>query len=62
MPYIDRKKYLDRLKGLKNTPDIKIITGMRRSGKSELMQAYMNYLRETDDDANIIFIDLISKY
>ena len=57
MPYIERKKYLNRLKGLKNTPDIKIITGIRRSGKSELMQAYMNYLQETDADANIIFID-----
>ncbi len=30
MPYIERKKYLNRLKGLKNTPDIKIITGIRR--------------------------------
>lgn len=57
MPYIERKKYLNRLKGLKNTPDIKIITGLRRSGKSELMQAYIRYLEEIEPEANIIFID-----
>ncbi len=57
MPYIERSKYLDRLKGLKNTPDIKIITGIRRCGKSELMHAYIHFLKETDPEANIIFID-----
>ena len=57
MKYIERKNYLDRLIGLKNTPDIKIITGVRRSGKSELMLAYMNYLRRTDNRANIIYVD-----
>lgn len=57
MPYIERKKYLDRLKGLRKTPDIKIITGLRRSGKSELMRTYIRYLKETDPQANIIYID-----
>lgn len=45
MKYIERKDYLDRLIGLKDTPDIKIITGIRRSGKSELMRAYIRYLQ-----------------
>ena len=29
---IAREKYLERIKALKDTPDIKIITGIRRSG------------------------------
>ena len=57
MKYIERKDYLERLKGLKNTPDIKIITGIRRAGKSELMLAYIEYLRKTDKSSNIIFVD-----
>ncbi len=57
MRYIERTTYLNRLKGLRNTPDIKIITGIRRSGKSELMRAYINYLRDTDDKANVIYVD-----
>lgn len=57
MRYIERTTYLNRLKGLRNTPDIKIITGIRRSGKSELMRAYINYLRDADDKANVIYVD-----
>ena len=44
MKIIERKDYLDRLIRLKNTPDIKIITGLRRSGKSELVRAYMEWI------------------
>ena len=57
MKYIERTSYLDRLKGLNGTPDIKIITGIRRCGKSELMQAYIRYLHESNKKANIILID-----
>lgn len=57
MKTIVRKQYLDRMTALKDTPDIKIITGIRRSGKSNLMQAYMAYLRNHFGDSNIIFVD-----
>ena len=57
MKYIERTNYLNRLIGLNNTPDIKIITGIRRSGKSELMRAYIEYLKKNDKRANIIYLD-----
>ena len=51
--------YLDRLKGLKGTPDIKVITGIRRSGKSELMKAYISYLKQAESDSNVMYVDLM---
>ncbi len=56
MKLISRKRYLDRMIELKDTPDIKIITGIRRSGKSQLMQTYVEYLRNNFDNVIIIFI------
>ena len=56
MKIIERKNYLNRLIRLKDTPDIKIITGLRRSGKSELVRAYMEWIR-TNEDTNIIYVD-----
>ena len=57
MKRIERPDYLNRLIGLRNTPDIKIITGIRRSGKSELMRSYINYINSVDADANVIYVD-----
>lgn len=59
MKTIVRKNYLNRIIELKDTPDIKIITGIRRSGKSNLMQAYIEYLKTNYDNINIIFIDFM---
>ena len=59
MKTITRNKYLDRIIDLNGTPDIKIITGIRRSGKSKLMQAYIGYLNKNFDNINIIFIDFM---
>ena len=59
MKEIKRTKYLDRLIQLNGTPDIKIITGIRRSGKSKLMQAYIDYLKSNNENINIIYIDFM---
>ena len=56
---IERTNYLRRIIELKDTPDIKIITGIRRSGKSKLMQAYITHLKNHFDNVNIIFIDFM---
>lgn len=57
MKLIERPQYLNRLKGLKGTPDIKIITGIRRAGKSELMKAFAKYIKESNPKVNLIQID-----
>lgn len=57
MKLIQRDFYLDKLKDVMGTPDIKVITGLRRSGKSKLLESFMGYVRESDRAANIIHIN-----
>ena len=58
MKLIKREKYLSELIGLTGTPDIKVITGVRRSGKSVLLHQYAEYIKETEKKVNIISINL----
>ena len=57
MKILERTTYLERLMRLKGTPDIKIVTGLRRSGKSELLHQYIEKIKRIDANVNIIFID-----
>ena len=57
MKLITRTQYLDKLKKVMGTPDIKVITGVRRSGKSKLLDAFKEYIQSEIPDANIIHIN-----
>ena len=58
MKLIKRIDYLSVLKAVKDAPDIKILCGMRRAGKSKLMDEHVRFIRKTKPRANIISIDM----
>ena len=55
-----RRKYLDDILRTIGTEDIKVITGVRRSGKSFLLDDFKKYVIENVKDASIISFDLSS--
>ena len=57
MKLIKRTTYLSEMLELTDTPDIKVITGVRRSGKSKLMEALAQSILDLQPDANIIHIN-----
>ena len=57
MKLIERKDYLDKIINAMGTPDIKVITGVRRSGKSKLLEAFKDYVFEHNENANIIHVN-----
>ena len=57
MKLINREKYLNSLINVIGTPDIKVLTGIRRSGKSKLLEAFKQYIIQNIDDSNIIHIN-----
>lgn len=45
------------------TPDIKVLTGVRHSGKAKLLEAFMDYIMKNISNASIIHINFnLSKY
>ena len=59
---IQRDVYLKKLIDFKDKDLIKIITGIRRCGKSTLFDIYINYLKEQGiQDEQIIKINLESQ-
>lgn len=52
-----KRKYLDTLIDVIGTPDIKVITGVRRSGKSKLLELFKEYIKENVKNYNIIDIN-----
>ena len=52
-----KREYLKELIEVIGTTDIKVITGVRRSGKSKLLEMFKNYIIENIKDYNIIDIN-----
>ena len=57
MKLINRENYISILIDTIDTPDIKVITGIRRSGKSKLLELFAKHIRNTVTNANIIEIN-----
>lgn len=52
-----KRDYLTKLIDVINTPDIKVITGVRRSGKSKLLEMFKEYIVKNISNNNIIHIN-----
>jgi predicted AAA+ superfamily ATPase len=58
MPKILRKVLLDKLLVLKDKNFIKVVTGVRRAGKSTLLLQFQELLREKDPTVSTVFINM----
>lgn len=57
MHYIERTEYLQKLIDTVETEDIKVITGIRRSGKSCLLEMFSEYVENKIENTNIISVN-----
>ncbi len=55
---INRLKYTDKIKPFIGKNIIKVLTGQRRVGKSYILLQLINYIKETQPAANIVYINL----
>ncbi len=56
---IQREDYIEKLKNHKDNELIKVVTGVRRCGKSTLLKQYQDYLIDNGvNESNIIYINL----
>ena len=49
---VERKEYLEKLKLWKDEQVIKVVTGIRRCGKSTLLMQYQDYLKQSGVEAD----------
>ena len=59
MTWADRNAYAERLWTLEGARGIKVITGMRRSGKPELMKAFSSSVAWKDPSSNNVCTGLL---
>ena len=45
MKILQRHDFLDKLIRTIKTPDIKVLTGIRRCGKSKLLELFIDYIK-----------------
>ena len=57
---INRELYMNKLWAYKDTEFIKVITGIRRCGKSSLLKLLMNKLLEENEKNNVIYMNFES--
>lgn len=62
MDRIERKEYLNKLIALKDKQLIKVITGVRRCGKSTIMEIFQDYLRSVGTPDNQILAVNLEDY
>lgn len=57
---INREIYMNKLLAYKDTEFIKVITGIRRCGKSSLLKLFMEKIKKDDKKANVIYMNFES--
>jgi len=56
--FIDRPKYTERIKPFIGKNIIKVLTGQRRVGKSYILLQLIEYIKQTIQNSNIVYINL----